>query len=127
MKTVIIEATNAAHGGINWGKFLIGRFDTEWGYRSVIDKRPLVAGRGWSPTDLLVLDLQTGEGTIFSPKGYAKADLDKHQIWVCPMFEPFLTWLYAQDLTNLDALPVVVHLDAPSELAGYRRGREGAP
>jgi hypothetical protein len=123
MKIVTIEATNHDHGGINWGKFLIGQFDEdEWGDWSMVSNTPLLKTCGWSPADLLVLDLQTGEGAIFSPGGYAKADLDKHKIWVCPMFEPFLTWLYTQDLADLDTLPTIVRLDAPSDITGYRRG-----
>jgi hypothetical protein len=121
MKTKIIEATNVEHGGINHGKFLVARFDNEWSYQSAIDQRPLLRGRGWSPEHVLVLDLQTGEGAIFQPGGYAKADLDKRKIWVCPMFESFLAWLYTRDLRDLDQLPALIQLDAESALYGYRR------
>lgn len=98
MQTKFIEATDG--GGFNWGKFAVCRF-----------------------TDIVVLDLQTCEGAIFSPGGYAKNDLNgKHQIWVCPMYEPFLTWLYTQDLSDLDALPSLVDLgDVPTAMRGYRR------
>lgn len=77
----------------------------------------------WTRDQLWVMDLETGEGGLFRPGGYARGDLQKHRIWVCPMFEPFLTWLYKQDLSNesLDALPKGVALDAPFEWAGYRR------
>jgi hypothetical protein len=40
------------------------------------------------------------------------------------MYEPFLTWLYRQDLTDLDALPDLVNLteqEAPSAMRGHRR------
>jgi hypothetical protein len=74
MKTRLVEVTN---GPMNWGKFLLGAFDNEWEYRSAVDSELLVAGRGWDRKSLLVLDLQTGEGAIFYPGGYAKADLDK--------------------------------------------------
>jgi hypothetical protein len=44
------------------------------------------------------------------------------------MFEPFLTWLYAQDLSDLQALPDYVELpDAPFALAGYRRRPQKQP
>jgi hypothetical protein len=126
MKTKIIEATN---GPQNWGKFMLGRFDAEWQYRSAVADTPygsLLRGVGWTGEHLLVLDLQTGEGAIFRAGGCAPADLDKHRIWVCPLFEPFLTWLYTQDLADLDALPA--HVDLPeAEFAwqGYRRPGPG--
>lgn len=145
MKTKIIEAGQSAQGP-NWGKFLLGRFDVEWSRRSgmyeaarkvtdemcgegtyeesngVSRSMPLLSEIGWGRNHLWVLDLQTGEGAYFSPGGYATADLDKHKIWVCPMFEPFLAWLYKQDLTDLDALPDFVELpDAPFHMQGFRR------
>lgn len=128
MLTKIIEATNVEAGGINYGKFLLGRPDVEWARRSGVpgpEERlrptPLLGLLGWAPQHLWVLDLQTGEGAFFLPGGLASADLDKHKIWVCPLFEPFLAWLYTQDLGDLGALPDVVALDAPSALYGYRR------
>ena len=119
MKTRIIEATN----GFNHGKFLLGRHDVEWSHPTAIDDSAyrVLSLTGWSPRHLLVLDLATGEGAMFQPGGMAAADLDKHRIWVCPMFEPFLTWLYRQDLSDLDALPLLVELEAGSALYGYRR------
>jgi hypothetical protein len=121
MKTKFIEATN---GPRNWGKFLVGQFTPEeWALRSQIDPgRSLIGGRGWHPKHRLVLDLQTGEGAIFLPGGLASADLHKHKIWVCPLFEPFLEWLYKQDLSDIDALPA--HVDLPNAefmMSGYRR------
>lgn len=128
MKTCIIEATNHS----NWGKFLVGVWDKrERSHQSVISRsrknpaRPLLAQLGWDlENTILVQDLATGEGALFSHGGVAKADLDKHQIWVCPLFEPFLTWLYEQPkeiVLELD-LPLVVELPhAPLELQGYRR------
>lgn len=119
METKIIEATN---GPRNWGKFMVCRFDGEWSHRSAVDGLPLLRARGWAPDNVTVLDLQTGEGAIFRPGGLASADLQKHRVWVCPLFEPFLGWLYQQDLTDLQALPDLVDLpDAPFEWAGYRR------
>jgi hypothetical protein len=130
MITKILEATN---GPANWGKFLIGRFDTEWAHTSVVSPgEKLLRGRGWSPTNVLVLDLQTGEGAIFAPHGVAQIDLnDKHQLWVCPLFEPVLTWLYAftRGRENwFDDLPAHIDLpDAAFAMYGYRRTRKEAP
>lgn len=122
MKTKIIEVTN---DDFNWGKMLVARFDHEWAYRSAIETNvTLLRSLGWGPEHIWVLDLQTGEGAFYRPGGYAKADLEKHRIWVCPMYEPFLTWLYTQDLSDLDALPAMVNFsqkEAPPAFAGYRR------
>lgn len=117
MKIKLIEVTN---GELNWGKFLLGQFNTEWDYKSVIDGNSIIAGRGWSLDHILVLDLQTGEGAMFRLGGLAKADLDKHRIWVCPMYEPFLTWLYKQP----DPFAIPAHVDLPDAefaMSGYRR------
>lgn len=123
MITKIIEATNLDAGGYNWGKFLVGRFDHEWDCPSQIDQgRRLLPTVGWSPDTIMVLDLQTGEAGLFRPGGLAAADLHKHKIWVCPMFEPFLTWLYQQDLTDLQSLPAMVQItSAESAFRGFRR------
>jgi hypothetical protein len=128
MKTKIIEANN---GPRNWGRFLVGRFDSEWSQRTAIEgalSTGLLANHcGWTERHLLVLDLATGEGAVFKHGGYARADLNRrHRIWVCPLFEPFLAWLYQQDVTDLEALPAMVTLtDAPFEMQGYRR--QGGP
>lgn len=116
-----IEATNRETGGFNWGKFMVARFDTEWQYKSMVGDFDLLAGRGWAPEHILVFDLETGEGALFRPGGLADYDLNKKRIWVCPMFEPFLEWLYKQELTDLTALPAHVILDSPSAYSGYRR------
>lgn len=128
MKTKIIEATN---GPYNWGKFMLGRFDEEWSRISSIapsDRYPLLRAVGLDDKHLLVLDLQTSEGAIFRPGGLAAADLEKHRIWVCPLFEPFLAWLYEQDLSDLNQLPDHIDLpDAPFMWRGHRRpGPEAA-
>lgn len=117
MKTLFIEATSPQG---NWGKFAVGVFDQdELARPSAIDGHPLVWGRGWAQGHVFVMDLQTGEGATFRMGGLARADLDKHKIWVCPLFEPFLTWLYLQpDPMNL---PPTVELDVPLAFAGYRR------
>lgn len=124
MTSKFIEAHDVTQ--FNWGKFAVCRFTAEeWQRRSEVDlltNRGLLDVVGWTPDHLLVLDLQTGEGAIFKPRGYAVADLNKHQVWVCPMFEPFLTWLYLQDLSDLDKLPALVDLgDVPIDMRGYRR------
>jgi hypothetical protein len=122
MQTKFIEATDGTE--FNWGKFAVCRFESEeWQRPSVIDPpRSLLRKIGWDRDQIFVLDLQTCEGANFRPGGLASADLEKHRIWVCPMFEPFLVWLYKQDLSNLNALPALVNLGAvPTALFGYRR------
>lgn len=124
MQTKIIEA---AHGkdviAGNWGKFMVMRHDAaEWAYRSAMDDRPLLRNIGTNPNMIWVLDLQTLEGVSVRPGGSASADLNKHKVWVCPLFEPFLIWLYDQDLSDLQALPALVELpDAEAAMHGYRR------
>ena len=127
MRTRIVEAVQAKEHPGNWGKFLVGIPDEEWAYGSrVCPGGPLLGACGWGMSHVWVLDLQTGEGAFFKLGGYAKADLDKHRIWVCVLFEHFLTWLYeryreAGEL-DLDGLPEVVELPgAPFAFAGYRR------
>jgi|KBSMisStandDraft_5_1062788.scaffolds.fasta_scaffold22091_5 hypothetical protein len=122
MQRYFFETVNA----LNWGKFMVGQFDgADLSEPAVVDNitnQRLLRGQGWSPEHFLILDLATGEGAVFKPGGLAAADLEKHKIWVCPMFEPFLEWLYRQDLSNLGALPRVVELpDAPMAMRGYRR------
>lgn len=123
MESKFIEAAHSPDGG-NWGKFAVCRWtEQEWRRRSAVDTgRSLLAGRGRSPADIWVLDLETGEGAWLYPGGSASADLNRHQVLVCPLFEPFLAWLYEQDLTDVQALPGVVYLpDAEFSPAGYRR------
>ena len=126
MRTRVIEATTGRAG--NWGRFLLGRHDVEWEVQSGVSHQTVLAGAATNPNDIWVLDLVTGEGALFTPGGYAADDLEKHRIWVCPLFEPFLEWLYLQDLSDLDALPDVVHLPSrgnPMQMAGYRRAGPG--
>jgi uncharacterized Zn-finger protein len=120
MKVKFVEVTN---GPRNWGKFCIMRFDSEFSYESVVSPgSKLLRTRGWAPDRIIVFDLETNEGAAFRPGGMAKADLEKHKVWVCPMFEPFLEWLYKQDLTDLDKLPALIDLpDAEFQMSGYRR------
>jgi hypothetical protein len=120
MRTKIVEVTNGVR---NWGKLMLCRFDEEWKTESALGgSGSLLSALGWTPDHLWVLDLQTGEGALFRHGGVAKADMEKHAIWVCPMYEPFLEWLYAQDIRDLDKLPCAVDLkDAPFALYGHRR------
>ncbi len=124
MKTRFIEATNVTTGGFNWGKFMLAQFEPiDFAYPSAVDNFSLIAGRGWTPNHVFITDLQTGEGALFRPGGLPSADLLKHAIWVCPMFEPFLEWFYLHwpAIRTLDALPALVELTADSSMAGYRR------
>ena len=121
MKTKIIEATDATE--FNWGKFLVGQFDVEWEVPSAISgRKSLLVERGWHKKNILVLDLEAREGAVFMPGGLAAADLATHKVYVCPMFEPFLEWLYKQDLSDIDNLPSCVNLGkVPTAMYGYRR------
>lgn len=96
-------------------------------------RRPLVERCGWTRSHVMVVDLQTGEGAIFKLGGLPSADLDKHRVWVCPMFEPFLTWLYDYQRKHVEtqadgaragwfeAMPALVELDAEPAIRGHRR------
>ena len=122
MQTTFVEVEH----DFNWGKFAVGRFDTdEWARTSGVGTQTsLLKQRGWTLDHIWVFDLQTGEAAYFRPGGIAQYDLNKHKIWVCPMFQPFLQWLYQQDLSDLTKLPKVVKLtekDAPGAMYGYRR------
>jgi hypothetical protein len=125
----MIEAVSSQE--FNHGKFMLLRWDTELEYRSVVDQHSLIHGRGWTSDHLWVMDLQTGEGACFRPGGIASADLDNHKVWVCPMFEPFLEWLYQQDLTDITELPSLVKLSPEADrhcaMSGYRREGKRQP
>lgn len=137
MKIHLFEGRTAARPGeglpvANWGKFMVGVFDREWNWRSqvlaqlhggdsTVARRPLLSEVGWGPRHVWVVDLQTGEGAIFAHGGLASADLSRKRIWVCVLFEAFLTWLYKQDLSTLDDLPQTVDLDVEFAFHGYRR------
>jgi hypothetical protein len=132
MHTRIVEFTN----GFNWGKFLVGRFDgAEWMREAMVrdetspTRQPLLRQIGWDDRRcILVLDLQTGEGAIFTPPGNARADLEKHKIWVCPMFEVFLGWLYRhpEHCQDIESIPALIEATDPETMAasamyGHRR------
>lgn len=136
-----IEVTQADFN-LNHGKFMIGRFTAEEARTNSAlpdyehESLWRVGGlRKMRPDTTLVMDLQTGEGASFSldpmggdPKWQAHFHLEKHKIWVCPMFEPFLGWLYGQGLANgkgdITALPRYVEV-ATLEGALYGHRREG--
>jgi hypothetical protein len=129
VRTKIVEAVQSKAVPGNWGKFMVMVPDEEWVYRGQVNTEfsgSLLMSLGWSDRHVWVLDLQTGEGAFFKLGGWAAADLDKHRIWVCPLFEPFLGWLYERYRNDgeldLDRLPEVVELpDAPFAFHGYRR------
>ena len=130
MKTYIFEGVQNYGLPQNWGKFLVGIPDVEWARQSEIgaagvgSRLALLQQIGWTPEHVWVFDLQTGEGAMFRPHpgGLPRADLEKHRIWVCPLFEEFLKWLYKQDMEKLHLLPRVVELpDAQFSITGYRR------
>lgn len=132
MRTWQFEACHKVDAPGNWGKFMVGLLDDECSWRSRVDHgRPLLQACGWwgaASGNIWVFDLQTGEGCFVRPGGSAHADLEKHAVWVCPLFEPWLEWLYAQlrghddYARRLTGLPLVVELpDAEFSLAGYRR------
>jgi hypothetical protein len=136
---VITKFVEAGHGTEpstigNWGKFVIARFShDEWAQPVRFpgcSGSSLIGSQGWRGTHFMVFDLATGEGAMFQPGGHAPSDLNRHQIWVCPLFEPFLVWLYEfqheQPASWWDQLPAHVVLpSAGFALSGYRR--EGPP
>lgn len=134
MRTRYFEAISAEG---NWGKFMLGQFEPdEIAAQSALPPDPegwfkpgsMIQGRGWAPgKHWFVMDLQTGEGAYFALGGHADYDLsEKHNIWVCPLFRPFLNWLYERfregaDLWELDR---VVRIEGvPLQLSGERGGR----
>jgi hypothetical protein len=137
MELKFVEAGHCHTAGTvgNWGKFAVGRFGGgEWVEPSRFPRcetPSLIRGQGWSGEHVLVLDLATGEGAMFRPPGLASADLQKHAIWVCPLFQPFLEWLYEQVRASpgwWDTLARTVELpDAPFAFAGHRQPGPGGP
>jgi hypothetical protein len=144
--TKFVEVTQGIKGGFNHGKMMVALFELrEWMTHSEMDvkvegkERSLLERCGWTPYHAMVFDLQTGEGALFLPGGSPSADLTKHRVWVCPLFEPFLEWLYEhvgafpRDLRSdsvgrlvspawFEGLPSLVELpDAPASMQGYRR------
>jgi hypothetical protein len=118
MHTKIVEVVS----GMCWCKFLVARFEPEeLAHPSQVDMGRTVMGPHHDARSLLVLDIGTGEGAVFTPGGSPSADLYKHAIWVSPLFGGFLKWLYA--------LPKVVLADLPDlvELGESFGGERGSP
>lgn len=133
MDTKFVEAGHGPDAG-NWGKFLLGRYTREELAEPTrfpgCEGQRVVSLRGNGAHHLWVLDLATGEGARFpinSTKPYdAILKLNDHQILVCPLFEPFLAWLFAHidghRETWWQTLPRTVELPtAEFSLFGYRR------
>lgn len=125
-----IEATN----DVNYGKFLLLRFDAQerqvrtalFGYEDSESLWTFGGQRKLNPRTTFVVDLQTGEGAAFGLDAMSWTELnEKHAIWVCPMYEPFLRWLCQQGLDNgggdITKLPRCVQLEAETALFGRRR------
>lgn len=121
---------------VNWAKLMVSQFDNdELAYKSRVDTEAkslleAVAARrkeywGEAQQKRLVVDLQTDEGAWFlpHPERDPKVDLDRHQIWVCPLFYPFLQWLYRTNPVHVSGIPDVVELDPDDviKFQGYRR------
>lgn len=117
---MISRFIEASHGdGGNYGKFIVLRFDKR---ESQIKTRlpghtghPLftfAGARKLNPKTTFVFDLQTGEGAAFyiGDKGGARIALSQRDIWVCPLYLPFLNWLWGQDMSDITKLPRYVDL-----------------
>ncbi len=134
MDTKFVEAGHGPHGG-NWGKFMVGRYtDVELAeparFPGCERARRLVNLTGPGRQDIWVLDLQTGEGARFPIEFASTTDvrhqLNKHRIHICPLYEPFLAFLYgyidAHRRTWWEDLPRVVEMPAAEfRLFGRRR------
>lgn len=137
MRTKFMEVESAEG---NWGKFAVGYWDAEeWDRKSIVNlpSFSLLGQIGWERDfgQVVIFDLQTCEGAAFRPGGSPTFDLEKHRVWVCPLFEPFLEWLYddwreyAKSVERPlianwidDRLPTHLKLEGvPLQMAGYRR------
>jgi hypothetical protein len=135
MKTMFLEAGHGPAAPGNWGKFMIARYEphelTEpTRYPGCEGRQGIVNQRGWAGDHFWVLDLVTGEGVRFHVGAVPEIDahnaLEEHPVWVCPLFEPMLVWLFkfvgGRPETWWDELPRTIDLpDAPFQLYGYRR------
>ena len=136
MRTKLVEVTDQAC--FNFGKFMVAEFDqVEWGRRSIIEAEngfdiSLLGRCGWDRNGhIMVFDIQTGEGALFKPGGSPKHDLEKHRVWVCLLFEPFLKWLYKWVEEQRKAMDGIIYIDTIPDklvlpnrnpgLSGYRR------
>ncbi len=128
METKLIEAG----GQGNWGRFLLGHYDRQElaqlpRYPGCEGPVPLVSQCGWGSDKVWVMDLATEEGFLVPIGTVAAAHiLEKHQVHVCVLFEPFLDWLLGFQREHgaawWDTLPATVDLpEAPFGFYGYRR------
>jgi len=125
-----VEAGQSETRSFNWGKFAVGRpTNQEWAepirFPGCGSFASLLESQGWTQQHIFVFDLSTGEGAMFYPYGLVSANINQHRIWACPLFEPFLEWLYAFIRRNTDIwwneLPRTVVLpDAPAQIYGIR-------
>jgi len=128
MRSQFIEATQ---GQTSWSQFQVQQLDpVDWAHQSEVSQSHLLASQGHDPNILFVMDLETCEGVIYSPNGDARSFLRKHQVWVSPLFGPFLNWLSDQMRlsraagTPFDvcALPSLINLDMDQATSGRNEG-----
>lgn len=147
MLTKIIEASSGMMG--NWGRFMLMQYqDAERNYPTHyqlttedragrrIPGVPMTIWVNDYPPEhavIWILDLITGEGATFDLEQELPEQLHRHQIWVCPLYQPFLVWLqgfvkaHRDELAPsydklLDMLPTNVGLPGiPVEIHGHRR------
>ena len=105
MEALVITHLIEASDNAAYGKFLIARLDDELHASSALpgyEGSPLLRLGGlrrFNENSTLIVDLQTGNAAVFfiSNGGSWEADLNRTgPIHVCPMFRPFLKWLYEQ-------------------------------
>ncbi len=133
MDTKFVEAGHGPDGG-NWGKFLVGRYTEDElaepaQFPGCEGSRRLVNLGGPGRQDIWVLDLQTGEGARFPIEFVRDVDvhhqLNKHRIWVCPLYEPFVAFLFGyignHQRTWWDTLPRTVEMPTAGIVVFGRR------
>lgn len=132
MKVKFIECEDK----LNWGKFQLLQWEPSDMQRQskVREGTPLlmaVEGQRVAGNDPLkavfVRDLQTEEGATLHPAKEVdpKPQLDRHRVWVCPLFLPFARWLFANWEGDVATLPDIVELSGEVlHLQGYRRPGE---
>jgi len=122
MRLYLFEASSG--WAKNYGTFAVGRLGSEE-LRQESAYYPgssALGQRKYDERKLWAMDMVTCEGAAFDPKADLVSQLERHQIWVCVLYEPFLRWLGQQDLRDLSILPRKVDLpDVPPALVGYRR------
>lgn len=131
MDTKFVEAGRPAPNHGNWGKFVVARYTTDELHAPTrfpgCEGQRVVSLRGNGAQHIWVLDLATGEGfRVPVSERHAFSALEQHQVWVCPLFEPFLEWLLTYIAGHpsdwWDTLPRTVELpDATFEMRGHRR------